>query len=673
MAPPDDLRIGCLLPSATAICVSLGLEEYIVGVTHECTALSNHNQNQRKQNKVQVLTKDGLNVTSQGDIHKAISSAPAPSCAAIPGKEIPSFYPILQDRLELARPNVIFTQDLCAVCAPTATDVQKIVKDGEPAIISLQPTTLQEVADSFVTVAKACGIEDRGIAYRKQWWSDLEQLKLTILETRIENKPSPRLFILEWLDPPFDSGHWTYQMMDFACVEMANTNKDDKLQNDFKAHAIQWEDVYKTKPDLILVGCCGFDLDRNYQDTKSHADKFAPLLQAGTAIFACNGNEYIANPGTSLLQGVAILAQCAYHDQPQVLDAIRALNIIPPDTGFKPVPFDTHELHDAKDNNQDDKSKNSASLAIAKTSLGVGDIEDLVSENEGFAKVHEEACREGKQMYTDPESGYSVFTELAHKERGFCCGSGCRHCPYSHENVKNKEKRIQQPAIMYRQSESADLFSWKENAEVKVLFDSGGKDSFLTIRALAKSYRKDKPFGLVLLTTFDATSRNIAHQNIPIDDVVRQAKHLDITLLGIPHHRASGETYISKITRGLEVIQKNLPRPDSKITTMVFGDLHLEHIKDWRENTFKNAGYQMEYPLWKADYSELLNDLEKSQVPCFITGSTNVQVKVGTEFTRFFYQEVVAAKLDGFGENGEFHSLAKVWEVPRATALGVQQ
>jgi len=658
--PPSNLRIGSLLPSATAICVSLGLEDHIVGITHECTALSDEHKK-----KVHVLTKDGLNVQSQADIHKIIASTPAPSCA-IPGKEIPSFYPLLQDQFVLAKPNVIFTQDLCAVCAPTTTDVQKImnVDNSQTSIISLAPTTLQEVADTFVTVAKACGIEDQGIAYKQQWWSTLERLKSTILETRNKDVPSPRLFILEWLDPVFDSGHWTYQMMDFACVEMANLNKDHKLQNDIKAHEIEWEHVYKAKPEVVVVGCCGFDLDRNYEDTKRKAEKFAPLVQDSTSIFACNGDEYIANPGTSLVQGVAILAQCAYHDQPKVLDAIRALNIIPPYTGFKQVRFDVEELQ-AKDNNK-------PTTRTLTSSLGVGDIEDLVSEDQGFAKFHDDACREGKLKYTDPESGYSVFTELAHKERGFCCGSGCRHCPFSHENVKDKGKRIQQPAIMYQQSESANLFSLKDNAEVKVLFDSGGKDSFLTIRALAKSYQSGKPFGLVLLTTFDATSRVIAHQNIPIDDVVKQAAHMDITLLGIPHHRASGERYMSKVQRGLEVVQKYLPRPDSKITTMVFGDLHLEHIKGWRDDTFSKSGYQMEYPLWKADYGDLLNDLESSQVPCFITGTTKEEVKLGTQYTREFYHETLAFKLDGFGENGEFHSLAKVWEVPRATALGIK-
>ncbi len=36
----------------------------------------------------------------------------------------------------------------------------------------------------------------------------------------------------------------------------------------------------------------------------------------------------------------------------------------------------------------------------------------------------------GHRTYIDPASGYTVFTALALAERGECCGSGCRHCPY---------------------------------------------------------------------------------------------------------------------------------------------------------------------------------------------------------------------------------------------------
>jgi len=358
------------------------------------------------------------------------------------------------------------------------------------------------------------------------------------------------------------------------------------------------------------------------------------------------------------LQGVAILAQCAYHDQPQVLEAIANLNIIAAGEGFQKIDFPINAHSNTIDNE-------------TSAPIGIGDIEDTASNaTDGFAKLHNEACQEGKLTYDDPATGYQVFTEVAHKNRGYCCGSGCRHCPYSHKNVCDKAKKIQQPAILYQQSGDKSIFSLTQNSNVKVLFNSGGKDSFLTIRALARSSKEESPFGLVLLTTFDASSRNIAHQDILIDDVIKQAKHLDITLLGIPLRRASGESYTSRIRKGLAVIEDNLPRDDSRISTLVFGDLHLEHIKSWRDKNFEFFDYVLEYPLWKKDYNLLLDDLEKSQVPCIVSASSVEVVKVGSTFNRQFYREMLSMNIDGFGECGEFHTRAQVWDIDAQLALG---
>ncbi|MEM7679372.1 MAG: DUF5522 domain-containing protein, partial [Myxococcota bacterium] len=52
------------------------------------------------------------------------------------------------------------------------------------------------------------------------------------------------------------------------------------------------------------------------------------------------------------------------------------------------------------------------------------------SEKGSGQKAHEVACAEGKTHYLDPETGYSVFTEIGLKQRGKCCGCGCRHCPW---------------------------------------------------------------------------------------------------------------------------------------------------------------------------------------------------------------------------------------------------
>ncbi|KAM7409677.1 hypothetical protein PAMA_001257 [Pampus argenteus] len=64
-------------------------------------------------------------------------------------------------------------------------------------------------------------------------------------------------------------------------------------------------------------------------------------------------------------------------------------------------------------------------------------------------RIHREACEAKKQMYVDPSSGYKVFTEYAHLQRGKCCGSACRHCPYGQVNVKDPAMKKQFNSLFY--------------------------------------------------------------------------------------------------------------------------------------------------------------------------------------------------------------------------------
>lgn len=57
-----------------------------------------------------------------------------------------------------------------------------------------------------------------------------------------------------------------------------------------------------------------------------------------------------------------------------------------------------------------------------------------------WAVRHRDAVARGERSYIDPETGYMVFTELQHLDRGNCCGSACRHCPFGHENVPPDRK-----------------------------------------------------------------------------------------------------------------------------------------------------------------------------------------------------------------------------------------
>lgn len=45
-------------------------------------------------------------------------------------------------------------------------------------------------------------------------------------------------------------------------------------------------------------------------------------------------------------------------------------------------------------------------------------------------RLHREAIDEHNDIYIDPDTGFAVLTAEFLLKRGYCCGSGCRHCPY---------------------------------------------------------------------------------------------------------------------------------------------------------------------------------------------------------------------------------------------------
>ncbi|KAJ3213329.1 hypothetical protein HK099_007455 [Clydaea vesicula] len=68
--------------------------------------------------------------------------------------------------------------------------------------------------------------------------------------------------------------------------------------------------------------------------------------------------------------------------------------------------------------------------------------------------VHKAACEKGGLTYEDPETGYTVFTELSHLKRGKCCGNKCRHCPFDHVNVRENKSKTFKVEIELEKSNS---------------------------------------------------------------------------------------------------------------------------------------------------------------------------------------------------------------------------
>ena len=660
----DALRIASLLPSTTDICISLGLESNIVGITHECDfPSSSHplysssaplmvgngihdnqsivNDNNPHSTKPLTLTVSQIDphIQSQAEIDTAVKSSLHNGI---------SLYNLNDSALTDAQPTVILTQSLCDVCAVAKDAVDNEVacnfRPGQCKVLSLEPESLVEVVDTFCTVADACGVKERGVEIKLLFWEGLRQvLKAT---TMTANKQKPTVLFFEWLDPPFDAGHWIPDMLEQSgCVSALSQSKPTR-----KSTQLSWQQIYDCDPDVVIIGCCGFDLKRNEEDAIVAKEKLEPLRAFRTGrIFVSDGNLFFARPGPALREGVAILARCAYDGDDEVVEELETIEFMPKEgQGWSKIVFPEE-----------------------KESTSIPDIEDLVP----YSKPHDEACKLNQDIYKDPSTGYNVFTEVAHKKRGKCCGSGCRHCPYDHANVKDKVRYIQNPAFLYDGPDSEDnpifapLSSIPPGAHVKILFFSGGKDSFLTIRKLVKQRQSSNiPFHLILLTTFDSKSRIIAHQEVPIDTVLRQAQHLEIPLLAIPLRRGSGETYLSRIEKGFNAIRQQVP--DIQQMTLNFGDLHLDHIRDWRDKEMSND-YTLEYPLWKVPYEDLMDDLEASGIRVVLSAVTRDGLDEGMLFTRELWDNAVELGMDGFGEEGEFHSVAEVWTVSREQALGL--
>jgi diphthamide synthase (EF-2-diphthine--ammonia ligase) len=274
--------------------------------------------------------------------------------------------------------------------------------------------------------------------------------------------------------------------------------------------------------------------------------------------------------------------------------------------------------------------------------------------------IHAAAVRKGKDSYTDPSTGYQVLTRKFLQDRGTCCGNACRHCPFGHMNVKNESSRqnvIDAPILI--NMNSATMKNKYRNKDVSILFWSGGKDSYLTYRHL-KKMRPETP--LILMTTFGIGTQMASIQNVHVQDIVKQAKYLQEPCCFVPL-TPNGSDYQEAVLGAIEsvVMAKSLCNISS-VSELIFGDLRLEDILQWRRETFGKR-FKVTAPLFGKSYDELLRELwaarDEEGFEIFIS-ATEVKdlINVGDVYDEDFVNGLPSS-IDLMGENGEFHTLIK--------------
>ena len=301
------MRVVSLLPSATELMAFVGADDALVGVSHECDHPAG----------VEGLPK----LTRPPIDHHSMTSAEIDAAIGRHLSETGSLYALDVGLLEKLKPDLVLTQGLCDVCAVSLNVVQEATANlpTHPRVLSMNPTTLDEVLDCAIEVGDAVG---RGGGARERV-SALRR-RLARVEGAVEGLPRPRVGAIEWLDPPFSAGHWVPEMVRLAGGEEVFAETGEPSAR------LSWEEVFAADPEVLVLMPCGFDAERALGEARGlpglggWGDLSA--VRSGR-VWAVDANSFFSRPAPRLVEGVEILARLlhpeAFPDAPAPGDAAR--------------------------------------------------------------------------------------------------------------------------------------------------------------------------------------------------------------------------------------------------------------------------------------------------------------------------------------------------------------
>jgi iron complex transport system substrate-binding protein len=282
-------RIVSFLPSATEMVCALGLGDRLMGVSHECD-----HPPEAKSKPVVVCAVLPVERMSQAEIDVAVTQRLRDGL---------SLYRIDERLIRDIAPDLIVTQDLCQVCAPSGNEVSQLLTTlpTRPRILSMTPKSLDGIFSNLRELGEATGTAERA---RELICAAQARLARIASKTR-QLSHRPRVFCMEWIDPVYCSGHWVPEM-----VELAG-GTDELGRRGTDSVRIAWEDVLRWAPEVLLVMPCGLDLEKAVIQARALFSypgcSNIPAVQAGR-VYAVNANSYFARPGPRVVDGTELLA-----------------------------------------------------------------------------------------------------------------------------------------------------------------------------------------------------------------------------------------------------------------------------------------------------------------------------------------------------------------------------
>jgi iron complex transport system substrate-binding protein len=286
------MRIVSLLPSATEVLFALGLDEEIVGVSHECDFPL------RARTKTSVvssrLPKEATPLETDRLVREHVERGE-------------SIYAVNRDLLEELAPDLIFTQDLCHVCAATPEELGAALAtiSKQPQIISLDPHDLGDVWRDILWIGEATGRRERA----QQLVTHIGE-RLGRLEAQLP-RPSgrPKVAVLEWLQPFYAGGHWVPEMVGHAGgIDVLGKARTPSRR-------VNLQEIVDALPEVIFVAPCGYNAEQARDEylslTFPEEWHRIPAVHDGR-VFALDANGHVSRPAGRLVTGIESMVKALH-------------------------------------------------------------------------------------------------------------------------------------------------------------------------------------------------------------------------------------------------------------------------------------------------------------------------------------------------------------------------
>ena len=280
------MKIISLLPAATEILCDLGLADNIIGVSEECN-YPDIVKNKRIISRIRLDLEDKTNLEIDNAISNLINQGMSP-------------YIIDEDLIEELNPDFIISQETCAVCAASKSDIKKLNVDNK--IVDYSPLTLDDIPESILNISNKLGVKEKGLEIKKKFLFEINEIA-----SKTKNIiDKPRVFAMEWIDPIYIAGHWVPDMINIA------GGKELYGKGGEKSKKLNFDKIIDYSPNYIFVMPCGYSVEKTLNEIDnllSNKDlNKIPAFNSGN-VYIVDADSYYTRPGPRVIEGIKIIAR----------------------------------------------------------------------------------------------------------------------------------------------------------------------------------------------------------------------------------------------------------------------------------------------------------------------------------------------------------------------------